>query len=313
MNQILGFAAALLLLAGPALASAQAARPTGQAAGPAEGAPIVIGRSFTLNSRPLGGPRKVNVYVPPSYAKGARRYPVLYVLDGGEGQDFHHISGLGQLATISGATEEFIVVGVETIDRRRELAFRSSDGRYAKEWPEHGASALFRRHLAEEVIPFIEGRYRTSGESAVMGESLAGLFVVETFLREPGLFDRYIAISPSLWWDARSLSKAAPALLARHDGADRTLWLTIADEGGTTQDGMDRLVAALKAAPPKGLKWSYAPRPNETHATIYHGAALDALRSLYGVDTRQYAPGPVWWLDETPENSPSPPPAPPAG
>jgi hypothetical protein len=282
-----------------------AAAPPGRAAGqPVKAAgkpsPIVIGQSFTLRSRVLGTPRKVNVYVPPGYARGEQRYPVLYVLDGGEAQDFHHISGLGQLGTLSGAIAEVIVVGIETRDRPNELTFATRDPRYAAQWPTHGASADFRRHIAEEVIPFVESRFRTSGDTALIGESLAGLFVVETFLRQPALFDHYVAISPSLWWDSRSLSREAGALLARHDDAKRTLFLAIADEGGTMQDGMDRLVAALKASAPRGLTWTYEPRPKETHATIYHGAALDAVRRIWGVDTRQEARAPAWWLSEPP-------------
>ena len=53
----------------------------------------------------------------------------------------------------------------------------------------------------------------TTFEDAVIGESLAGLFIVETYLREPALFDRYAAVSPSLWWDGQALSREAVALL----------------------------------------------------------------------------------------------------
>ena len=53
----------------------------------------------------------------------------------------------------------------------------------------------------------IEARYRTSGESAVLGESLAGLFITETFLKEPAAFDHYIAVSPSMWWGGQELGQ----------------------------------------------------------------------------------------------------------
>lgn len=249
--------------------------------------PIVIGQSFTLHSRVLGTPRKVNVYVPPSYAEGDKTYPVLYLLDGGEAQDFHHISGIAQLGTIAGTSEDVIVVGIETVDRRNELTAPARDPRYEKEWPTHGSSMRFRRYVAEEVIPFVEGRFRTSGDTAVMGESLAGLFVVETLLHRPALFDHYIAISPSLWWDEGALARDAAALLARHDDASRTLFLTMADEGGTMQEAMGGLVAALEASAPRALRWTYEQRSKETHATIYHGAALDAVRQIWGNDIHQ--------------------------
>ena len=270
-----------------------------------EPAPVVMAQGYTLASTVMDQPRRLNVWLPPSYAEGNARYPVLYVLDGGEGQDFHHISGLAQLATISGTMQDLIVVGVESRDRRNELTARTEDPRHVQAWPTHGQSDRFRRHLAEEVIPFVEGRFRTSGETAVMGESLAALFVVETFLRKPALFDRYIAISPSLWWDYQRLAKEAPALLAKHDAAPRTLWLSIADEGGTMQAGIDKLRAALTAGAPVGLKWSYRARPGENHATTYHPAALDALRELYGLPPYwdEKAPLPWWLSDEAPASA----------
>jgi uncharacterized protein len=302
MSRVVPFIAAAVLLGGAAVS---AAAPLKRAVNRpvvvvGEPSPIAIGQSFTLRSRVLDKPRKVNIYVPPSYASGEKRYPVLYVIDGGEAQDFHHISGLAQLSTISGAAAEMIVVGIETVDRINELTFATKDPRYLDKWPTHGSSAHFRRHVAEEVIPFVESRFRTSGDTAVIGESLAGLFIVETFLRQPALFDHYIAISPSLWWDTRSLSRKAGALLATHDKAQRTLFLAIADEGGTMQDGMDRLVAALQASALKGLTWTYEPRPQETHATIYHGAALDALRQIWGIDTRAEVQEWPWWLRDPP-------------
>ncbi len=241
--------------------------------------PIVIGQSYRIDSAIMGSPRVTNVWLPPGYDKGTQSYPVLYVLDGGIAQDFHHISGLAQLGTIAGTTQDMIVVGIETVDRRNELAFPvASDAKLKADYPTAGNSARFRRFIACEVKPWVEKRYRTSGEDALIGESLAGLFVVETLLRQPALFDTYIAISPSLWWDNEALLKAAPALLAATAG--RTLWLTVADEKGM---GVAPFAALLKAQAPATLKWGYHPRPEDTHATIYHGAALAALRALYPV------------------------------
>lgn len=271
--RVLALAAALLLA--PATASAQ----TVVFEGPT---PVSIGDGYRLTSAVMGQDREINVWLPPSYAQGQRRYPVVYLLDGGlVAQDFHHISGLAQLGAISGMMDEVIVVGVASGDRRNELTPPASDPEILAQIPTHGGSARFRRFLTEEVQPFIDGRYRTSGETTVIGESLAGLFIVETFLVQPTLFDRYVAISPSLWWDRQKLSKDAAALLAAHPQGDRTLLLTIADEGGQMQAGMDRLVRTLRSSAPRGLVWDYQPRHHEQHSTIYHGAAMDFLRRLY--------------------------------
>lgn len=241
--------------------------------------PIVIGTSVALPSAVMGKVRTLNIWLPPGYADSKQSYPVLYLLDGGIDQDFHHISGLAQLGTIVGTTRDMIVVGIETVDRRNELAFPPlTDARLRADYPTAGQSDRFRRFIAQDVKPWVKAHYRTSGGGAVMGESLAGLFVVETLLRQPGLFDDYIAISPSLWWDNEALNKAAPALLSGTAG--HRLWLSVANEEGM---GVAPLAALLKRQAPAGLHWTYAPRPDETHATIYHGAALAAIRALFAV------------------------------
>jgi len=254
-----------------------------------EATPIVIGASHTLQSRHLEGPRTINIRLPADYdADPQRRYPVLYLLDGGVDQDFPHIAGIAQHADISWTFEPFILVGIQSVRRPFELAFPSTDERYDDYQRPNGGSERMRAFLREEVRPFVEARVRASGEDMLMGESLAGLFVVETLLRAPGLFDTYIAISPSMWWNRESLAAEAPRLLARHDAAPRRLYLTVANEGGTHRRGVDALVAALEAGAPAGLDWRFTDRStSETHGSIYHEAALDALRSLYPLPFRE--------------------------
>ncbi len=247
--------------------------------------PVVIGASYALPSAVYGGAREINVWLPPGYAESGRAYPVLYLLDGGQAQDFHHISGIAQLGTVNGTTRDVIVVGVASVDRRNELALPTDDAELIARYPTQGQSERFRRFLAEEVRPFVEARFRGDGESALMGESLAGLFVVETFLKEPQLFDHWVAVSPSLWWDGGRLAAQAGAHLRDHSSDPRTLILTVGDEGAEAAALMDTLTGALRDHAMPGLAWTFQPRPTESHATIYHGAALDAFRRLYAAPT----------------------------
>ena len=110
----------------------------------------------------------------------------------------------------------------------------------------------------------------------MIGESLAGLFIAETWLREPDLFDSYAAISPSLWWDGAKLSREAPALIGPRQSGKR-LYLATANEGDDMQVNVDRFVAALG----KANDWCYAPRADVTHATIYHTVSPIALQFLF--------------------------------
>lgn len=131
-----------------------------------------------------------------------------------------------------------------------------------------------------------------------MGESLAGLFVVDTFLHRPELFRDYIAISPSLWWDDQHFARDGGHDLEGRTASNKRLYLAIANEGGAQQAGTNRFLALLEAAPRGSVTWRYSDRSaTETHATIYHGAALDALRWLYAMPEPNYGPTP-WYYEE---------------
>ncbi|WP_230635581.1 alpha/beta hydrolase [Sphingomonas sp. Leaf4] len=287
MRPILAILTLLLLLPGIAMA-----RPT------SAGTPIAIGTSHRIDSIVLGDRRELNVWLPEGYATSATRYPVVYLLDGARDQDFPHVAGLASLASLSWTFGPFIVVGIQTRDRRAELTPPPVDPRYRSAFPASGGAPRFRRFLEREVIPFVERRYRASGKRALMGESLAGLFVVDTLLTQPALFGDYIAVSPSLWWDDRRALRD-PALATRlARAANVRLFLAHADEGGTMQDGIDRLRAALAPLPPGMVMLRYADhRTDATHATVYHRAAEEALRWLYPAPPYDNGPTP-WFMIE---------------
>ena len=110
----------------------------------------------------------------------------------------------------------------------------------------------------------------------MLGESLAGLFVVETYLTEPGLFDGYGAIDPSLWWDKEALSRTAVARIgSRQNG--RRIYLAMAKEQAEEPAALNRIAAGLRA---KARDWCVAERPDLVHATIYQQLTPQALQFL---------------------------------
>lgn len=246
------------------------------AAAPAKSVPITIGTSQTLASKPLGEARKINVILPPGYDKAtAKRYPVIYLIDGGVDQDLLHVAGVVQLGSIWGRMGDAILVGVETRDRRRELVGKTSDPDLLKKYPTAGSSAAFRAFLRDEVKPMVERQYRTTGNNVVIGESLAGLFIVETFMVEPALFDGYAAIDPSLWWDKEALSRRSATIGPAQRG--KRLYVALAKEQIESPAAANRVTAAARSA---GADLCVAARPDQTHATIYQQVEAQALQFL---------------------------------
>jgi len=267
---------AMLLVSVVGAANARAGTPV--SAG--DTTPLVIGETFVLVSQAVGETRRINVYRPSAWNVPADQpLPVLYMPDGGIGEDFLHVAGLVQVLVANGSMRPFLLVGIENTERRRDMTGPTSDPDDRRIAPRVGGSAAFRHFLRDELMPQVRRRYATTPETAIMGESLAGLFVVETLLREPALFDTYIALDPSLWWNRGGLVDEAEALLALHAPHGKTVFVATSAERGIAVPSA-RFMEALTAHAP-GVRRRYAALPNESHQTLYHPAALLALRSLF--------------------------------
>jgi predicted alpha/beta superfamily hydrolase len=239
--------------------------------------PILLGSAFTIASKPLHENRKVNVVLPLGYGKDkAKRYPVIYVIDGGVEQDLLNIAAVAQNGGMWGRSAEAILVGIETKDRRKELVGPTRDLELLKKYSTAGSSAAFRAFIRDEVKPFVERTYRTNGRDVVVGESLAGLFIIETYMNEPGLFGGYGAIDPSLWWDKEALSKVAAKQIGPRQ-KDHPLYLAIARETSEEPAAVNRLIAAV---PTGAQALCFNKRPDLTHATIYQQVAPQMLQFL---------------------------------
>jgi predicted alpha/beta superfamily hydrolase len=242
-------------------------------------APLRIGETFSLASKVLGETRRLNVYLPPVYRDSATvRLPVLYMPDGGLAEDFLHVAGLVQVLVGNGTMRPFILVGIENTQRRRDLTGPTTNADDRKIAPRVGGSAAFRQFIRRELMPTVRQRYRTTAETALVGESLAGLFTVETLLLEPDLFDTYLAFDPSLWWNSGQLVQHAASLLPAYRGPAKMLYLATSSQGDTA--ATRRLAALLQGPARRAIASYYEPMPAETHATIYHPAALRGFRRV---------------------------------
>lgn len=239
--------------------------------------PVLPHDTFTLPSEAIGELRRINVYTPPGYAEGDGVYPVLYMPDGGVEEDFPHISTTIDGLIREGAIAPLLVVGIENTVRRRDLNGPTTVPSDLEIAPLAGGSGAFRTFIGAELMPEINRRYRTTGETAIVGESAAGSFVVETLFLEPGLFDRYMAMDPALYWNDHELVRKAEERLPGLAGKGLTLWLTAASTSGI-RPYVDELAVTLEAHAPQDLTWTYDPRSDEEHHTIFRATKDAAFR-----------------------------------
>jgi predicted alpha/beta superfamily hydrolase len=260
----------------PAQAPAAAATP-GTAA-PAD--PVPPHDTLTIMSKAVAEPRLVNVHTPEGYAGSATRYPVLYLPDGGVDEDFPHVVNTLDSLVKLGEVRPFIVVGIPNTERRRDMTGPTAVASDSAIAPRVGGSAAFRGFIRDELMPEIGAKYRTTRETGIIGESLVGLFIMETLLTEPKMFDHYIAFSPSIWWNRDALLGTAPVQLKAFNGLNRTLYLSAASDDVRPQT--DTLAGIVNDAKLTGFTFIYDPRPGEKHATIYRAAGPAALKAALG-------------------------------
>jgi predicted alpha/beta superfamily hydrolase len=152
-----------------------------------------------IPSRVFGHARPVDVSLPRGYDNDSTaRYPVIFVLDG---------ESLGELtaATVrfyssTGVMPRAIVVAVPNDDRNRDFT-PAPVGNFTPPTPTAGGADRFVSFLESDVMPALEQRYRTLPFRVLIGHSLGGLFAAHAAAERPGLFNAFVIMEPSLWWN----------------------------------------------------------------------------------------------------------------
>ena len=246
--------------------------------------PFVLGRIERIYSVNLSEARELNIYLPAGYSPdSSREYPVIYLLDGSADEDFIHVAGIMQYLNFPWIDKlpKSILVGIANVDRRRDFTFPTHNKKDLKASPTSGASASFIDFMEKELQPFIQAHYKTSSQRTIIGESLGGLLATEILMKRPGLFENYIIISPSLWWDDESLLKQGSLLLNRDHLKSIKVYVSVGNEGNQMVRDASELAALIRKASPNGAKVFYYPFPNETHATIFHLSLYKAFEVLF--------------------------------
>lgn len=238
--------------------------------------PIPVHTSFTIESSEVGETRIINVWTPIGYETTKDSLPVMYMADGGIKEDFPHIANTLDKLIKSKSIAPIILVGIENTERRRDLSGPTEVETDKEIAPVVGGSENFRAFINNELFPEINKRYRTSNKKGILGESLSGLFVVETFFLKPEMFDYYIAFDPSLWWNNQFLVRNSNKNLNDSLYIEKTFWFA----GSGVEDisvSTNQFNKILLDKNLKNLKWKYSDEPKEKHSTIFRATKEKAL------------------------------------
>jgi predicted alpha/beta superfamily hydrolase len=251
-----------------------------------EAATLEVGQNFTLTSEILGEERPWSVYVPENCKEGGENAPcpVLYILDGDS--HFHYASGMLQIMSTNSQIPEMIMVAIpNTTDRTRDLTpthtMLDFEGNEQASNTTSGGGNAFLDFIEKELIPEVDKRFAPMHYRVLSGHSLGGLIALHSFIERPDLFQAYIAVDPSLWWDDLELVRRAEAVLKTRKDIRNKVFITVAEhnprgEGGATlmETTSERFAYAMEANPSLHLHSGIRQFPGEDHGSV-------AMPSLY--------------------------------
>jgi hypothetical protein len=240
--------------------------------------PIVIGSIVKFPSKILGEKRRLFTSLPDGYASSSERYPVLYCLTQEDGGDIHYASGVARKMANARIIPRMIVVGLSGVNGMRDLT-----PTYSKDYgPTSGGADQFLEHLEKEIVPFIDGEYRTQDLRIFWGHSIVGTLGIYGFLKAPGLFHAYVLSSPYFIYDGdqQYLLKSTDSFLKKRTSQKNFLHLTVGDEP-QLMVLIDSFVAKLEAMKPAGVEWQYSVKKDEDHRSVMAVILPEGLRSVF--------------------------------
>jgi predicted alpha/beta superfamily hydrolase len=233
------------------------------------------GKKDSLPSAILKETRSFQVVLPSIYdPTTGGKYDVIYVLDG-EGNT-RLMGDIEKFVNDEGFMPQTIIVGVFNTDRNRDLTPSREQG-----YQSSGGADKFLDFLKNELVPYINSRYHSTGENILFGHSFGALFVMYALLKEPGVFKSYIGADPSFWWGNGNMEKLAKEKLPTLSDLSRTLFLTGREGQGLVEMRIPPMDSILQKWAPPSLDWKLVAYPNETHGTVRLKSIYDGLKFTY--------------------------------
>ncbi len=227
-----------------------------------------------IASKYVNEDRTIWVRVPLDYSRTEEKYPVIYMLDGHAPQT-SMMAGIIEQQAWAGMMPEAILVSIQNTNRSRDLT-PVDDGKGGSV----GGGDRFLDFVEKEVMPLVDGKYRTQPYRIFAGHSLGGLMSVYAMVTRPWMFNSYIAASPVLHFkDDFVIGKAKSAFKERKDW-DKTLFVSIGNEPDYS-NGFKDFRKLIENEKPKGLEFEFREFPEETHGSVVLRAYYWGLRKVF--------------------------------
>ncbi|MCE7992810.1 MAG: hypothetical protein HEP71_12555 [Roseivirga sp.] len=228
-------------------------------------------RLVEIDSKVLGEVRELLIYSPNFESGNNLKYPTLYVLDGRENMRLT----LGIISNLVRANviPEVNVVGINNYDYDRLKDLTPAPDTLNNDF---GGADLFLRFLETELIPEAQKNLVNSKFRVLIGHSLGGLFSTYVLIREPDLFEGYLQIGSSYWFNEEAIPGA---LLSENvdDITNKALYFSLSNETDS-KEGFDLLQREL---PKKTKNVLFEYLENTDHVTGLTPAMFNGLQFVF--------------------------------
>ena len=234
---------------------------------------FVIGEKISFESEVLNE-RKTIVVIPPYNYKDRpdEKFPVVYVLDPGNNL-FATFGIVNYYSDMLKIMPRMIIVGIVSGDREKDYLPTPS-----KEQPTGGGADKFLRFINSELVTLIDSTYPVNTERCIIGHSAGGLFAIYALVNQPELFNSFICIDPSLWYDDQSCIKAMPEFLKYNKKIKKSIFISLSNE---KEMGVFPFIEVLEKYAPEGFNWDYIHYKSETHNSLGFKSICAGFEMIY--------------------------------
>ena len=237
-------------------------------------------KAIKIASKVYKKERNLLLRLPEAYQRTKAHYSVLYILDAHDRPKFDFYCQTIDILVANQQIPPLIIVGIIPEPNRRnyELTPKSTNPKHKN----YGGADDLLLHLERELLPEIDGNYRTNGFKILSGHSFGGLFVTHTLVRKPNLFGAYIAQSPTLWYnDAQYVAQIDSLAQSK---IKKFLFFSVSNGDETEQNiriSVEKLYETLKICKNKDFKWQFLELNNKIHAVTPIFSFADALNFVF--------------------------------
>lgn len=246
---------------------------------------IIIGSTFSINSSILNEDRACSISLPDSYNDSSevkKKYPIMILLDGYT--HFKTASGIVHFMSSdrnrNHLMPEAIIVAIENVDRERDFTVTKIK---TKRPNTMGGGKRFLEFIEQELIPYVDKNYSTKPYRILTGHSLGGLLTLNAYMDSNSIFNAFVSIDPSIWWDEQMMTEKVEAIQPL--AFKKKLYIATANQGEANFERNKKRHDAFyellnkRTEEPQNIKIEYF--ENEDHRSVPLNALYNGLRYLF--------------------------------